>query len=126
MGYELSKQEFGELVERVIQDVPAPFDQYLQTIRIEVRGQPTPRMLRAARVGSGNTLLGLYVGRPQTRRSVEDSGYLPDVIYLFQREIERMCNSEEELATEVRRTLLHEIGHHFGLGEQELGKLGYR
>jgi predicted Zn-dependent protease with MMP-like domain len=70
-------------------------------------------------------LLGLYVGRPRTQRSVEDSGALPDVIYLFQRNIESICHSEEELIAQVRKTVLHEIGHHFGMSEEDLDALGY-
>ncbi len=125
MAYELSKQRFGELVEEALAEVPDPLRAFLENVRIEVRSRPTPRMLQSAHVRPGHTLLGLYVGRPQTRRSVEDSGYLPDVIYLFQKEIQQQCQSEEQLVGEIRRTVLHEIGHHFGLGEEDLGRLGY-
>jgi predicted Zn-dependent protease with MMP-like domain len=56
---------------------------------------------------------------------VEDSGRIPDAIYLFQENIEQMSHSAEQLVAEVRKTVLHEIGHHFGMTEQDLDVLGY-
>ncbi len=70
-------------------------------------------------------LLGLYVGHPLTERSVLHSGTLPDVIYIFQEDVELVSDSEEDLVREVRTTVLHEIGHHFGMDEDELNRLGY-
>lgn len=125
MSCKVSKELFGELVARALEELPPPFAKVLQTLRIELCGRPSRDMLRSTGVGEGQTLLGLYHGRPQTRRSVEDSGVLPDVIYLFQHELEDYCESEEQLVEQVRRTVLHEIGHHFGLGEEDLDKLGY-
>lgn len=125
MAYRVSKQRFGELVQNALDELPAQFTEVIETTRIEIHDRPTPSMLRASHVAPGHTLLGLYHGRPQTRRNVEDSGVLPDVIYLFQEEIETLCGSEEDLVAEVRRTVLHEIGHHFGLDEQNLDELGY-
>ena len=86
---------------------------------------PTQRMLDSVGLKNG-ILLGLYRGRPRTVRNVEDSGVLPDVIYIFQNSIETVCNSEDELIRQVRITVLHEIGHHFGLSDEDLGKLGYQ
>ncbi len=77
------------------------------------------------RVQPNGLLLGLYVGRPKTLRSVEDNATMPDVIYLFQNSIEQMCKNSEELIQQVRTTVLHEIGHHFGMTEDDLRKLGY-
>jgi predicted Zn-dependent protease with MMP-like domain len=125
MAYRVSKPAFGDLVLRALGSLPTHLATALETTRIEIRERPTPRMLRRARVKPGYTLLGLYEGRPQTRRSIEESGTLPDVIYLFQHEIEDACNSEEELVEQVRTTVLHEIGHHYGLGEHDLDELGY-
>jgi predicted Zn-dependent protease with MMP-like domain len=70
-------------------------------------------------------LLGLYEGRPRTRRSVEDSGVMPDVIYIFQDDVELASDSEAELIDQVRTTVLHELGHHFGMNEDDLDALGY-
>ena len=62
---------------------------------------------------------------PLTDRSVEDSGRMPDVIYVFQDHIEQVSHSEDELIEQVRTTVLHEIGHHFGMSEDDLDAMGY-
>ncbi|MGD0542432.1 MAG: metallopeptidase family protein [Tepidisphaeraceae bacterium] len=126
MAYRVSKAHFYELIEAALRELPEQFAEFLEEVPVEVRDQPEESQLRKARVGRGGLLLGLYVGRPRTLRSVEDSGTLPDVIYIFQQPIEAVCNSEEELIRQVRVTVLHEIGHHFGLGEEDLERLGYR
>ena len=70
-------------------------------------------------------LLGLYHGTPLTERSVEFAGALPDRITIYQRNIERICRSRREIVEEIRTTVLHEIGHHFGLDEDDLFDVGY-
>jgi predicted Zn-dependent protease with MMP-like domain len=125
MPYRVSKARFYELVEKALADVPEEFARFLEEVPVEVLDQPSQRILDAAGVTHG-LLLGLYRGRPLTKRHVEDSGVLPDVIYIFQNPIETVCRNEDELIRQVRITVLHEIGHHFGLSEQDLDKLGYR
>jgi predicted Zn-dependent protease with MMP-like domain len=123
MPYHVSKSEFGRLVEVALAEVPPQFAAYLEEVAIEIRDLPTPR--QAKRAGRGHILLGLYHGRPRTQRSVMDDMVFPDVIYLFQQNIEQVCNSEKELIDQVRITTLHEIGHHFGMSEEDLDELGY-
>lgn len=125
MAYRVSKQSFGELVERALAELPEDFARFLEEVPVEVRDRPTPAQLRTARVTNGNLLLGLYHGRPITERSIEDSGRLPDVIYVFQDPIQQVSNTEDELVAQVRTTVLHEIGHHFGMSEDDLDRLGY-
>jgi predicted Zn-dependent protease with MMP-like domain len=124
--YHVSKARFNELVEAALEELPEQFAKFIEEVPVEVRDQPDESQLRQARVSRGGLLLGLYVGHPRTVRSVEDSGILPDVIYIFQQPIETVCNSEEQLIGQVRVTILHEIGHHFGLDEDDLDRLGYR
>jgi len=126
VAYRVSKAQFGLLVEEAIAELPDEFAKFLEEVPIEVRDWPDESQMRRANLGRNALLLGLYVGRPRTVRSVEDSGALPDVIYIFQEPIQRVCNSEEDLVRQVRVTVLHEIGHHFGLGEDDLERLGYR
>lgn len=121
----VSKEVFGKIIRDALASLPEEFGKMMEGIRVEVRDYPSERMQRQGRVRQGQLLLGLYVGRPVTKRSVEDSGALPDVIYLFQRPIEQICNNEEQLERQIRVTLLHEIGHHFGLDEADLSRLGY-
>ena len=120
MPYHVSKPEFDDLVERALRDVPPPFDQFLEEVSVEVRARPTAEQRKSDR-----SLLGLYHGSPLTRRNVEALPQLPDVIYIFQEAHEQMCNSEAELIEQVRKTVLHEIGHHFGMSEEDLDELGY-
>lgn len=125
MAYRVSKAQFMDLVDAAVSDLPEEFARFLEEVPIEVHEVPTAAQQARLNLRRGNLLLGLYVGRPRTRRSVEDSGAMPDVIYLFQRNIESICNSEEQLVEQVRKTVLHEIGHHFGMSEEDLDALGY-
>lgn len=125
MPYHVSKSRFNELVEQAIESLPPRFARYLEEVAVEVRDRPTDRQGHAAGLGEGRLLLGLYQGRPLTQRSVEESGVLPDVIFVFQENIEQVCASEAALVEQVRITVLHEIGHHFGLSEADLDELGY-
>lgn len=125
MACHVSKAQFEELVESALADVPDPFAQVLEEVPVEIRDRSTPKERRRARVGKHDLLLGLYHGRPRTQRSVMDSGTMPDVIYIFQQDIELTCDSKEELVDQVRKTVLHEIGHHFGMSEEDLDELGY-
>ena len=102
------------------------FAQFLEEVPLEIRDRPSLDQLNRARVPRDGLLLGLYQGRPRTRRSVEDSGVMPDVIYIFQEHIEAVARSRDDLVRQVRVTVLHEIGHHFGMSEDDLEKLGYR
>lgn len=125
MPFRVSKRRFGELVERALDELPAQFAALLEEVPVEVRDRPSPAQLKQLGLGKHDLLLGLYHGRPRTQRSVEDSGRLPDVIYIFQEPIEWVSENEEELVQQVRKTVLHEIGHHFGLDEEDLDELGY-
>ncbi|MEQ6899825.1 metallopeptidase family protein [Nocardioides sp. YIM 152588] len=70
-------------------------------------------------------LLGLYQGIPLTRRTTAYGGVLPDRITLYRRAITARCDTEDEVADQVRRTLVHEVGHHFGIGDRRLRELGW-
>lgn len=123
--HRVSKKRFLELVEQAIEELPDEFAQFLEEVPIEVLDHPTERQTEGLTLGPRSLLLGLYRGRPRTVRSVEDSGALPDVIYIFQEPIQQVCRSEGDLVRQVRTTVLHEIGHHFGMSEEDLRKLGY-
>jgi len=105
--------------------LPQPFAEHLEEVSVEIKDRPTAKQLKGAGLEEDELLLGLYVGHPMTERSVEHSGMLPDVIYVFQEDVELVSNNEKELVEEVRVTVLHEIGHHFGMDEGDLDELGY-
>jgi predicted Zn-dependent protease with MMP-like domain len=125
MAYHVSKQRFDELVQEALAELPEEFVRFLEEVPVDVRDRPAPSQLRSLGMRHGELLLGLYVGRPRTQRSIEDSGRVPDVIYIFQESIEAVCRGERDLVEQVRKTVLHEIGHHFGMDEQDLSRLGY-
>jgi predicted Zn-dependent protease with MMP-like domain len=70
-------------------------------------------------------LLGLYRGIPLTRRTTTYAGVLPDQITIYRRAICRLCRTEDEVVEQVRRTVVHEVGHHFGIGDRRLRELGW-
>jgi len=125
LAYHVSKAQFESLVEQALAGLPPQFARVLDEVPVEIRTRPSRALLREVGLDDDELLMGLYRGRPLTERSVEDSGRLPDVIYLFQEDIELVCDTKDELVQEVRTTALHEIGHHFGMSEQELEDLGY-
>ena len=92
-------------------------------------GEPNPQSLFVGvplpdRHGSHANLLGLYVGVPLIDRYGGEPA-LPDCIYIYRRPILEVCDSYDTVVEEIRVTLLHEIGHYLGLGEQDLERLGY-
>jgi predicted Zn-dependent protease with MMP-like domain len=125
VAYHVTRKKFEELVERALAEVPEAFARFMEEVPVEIRDRPTVKQLRSVGLDDDELLLGLYHGRPLTERSVEDSGRVPDVILIFQEDIELVSDNEEELVAEVRKTVLHEIGHHFGMDEEDLEELGY-
>ena len=71
----------------------------------------------------GRNLLGLYEGVPLTSRGTGYAGMLPDTIHIYRVPILRMCRSEEEVVEQVRRTVVHEVAHHFGISDDRLHEL---
>lgn len=117
--------DFDEVVEAALAEIPEEFRPYLENVQIEVQRKPTVEMARSVGLHDGRMLFGLYVGRPLTKRSVQESGVMPDRVLIFQDNLERACRTPEQLKLEIRKTVLHEVGHHFGLNEDDLRRLGY-
>lgn len=125
MPYQVPREEFDRLMKLAAATLPEQFRQALDVVRVEIRDRPTRRQLKSVGLEEDELLLGLYEGIPLTERSVNDGPVLPDVIYLFQHDIEDVSDNAEQLQEEVRITLLHELGHYFGLDEDELDELGF-
>lgn len=121
----LGPEEFESLVLEALGDVPEEFARHLEDVAIDIQDEPTDQQLRGLGGVRRRELLGLYQGTPLTRRSVEQLVRWPDRIVLFQRNIERACRSRSQIRRQVRKTVLHEIGHHFGMDEEHLRELGY-
>jgi predicted Zn-dependent protease with MMP-like domain len=112
--------DFDNLVEQAYARIPARFRSRMQNIAIVVEPEPSAHQLRSARVPRGDTLLGLYEGRPLIHRSVSEPFAMPDRITIFQGPIERLARSERELEQLVTDTLWHVIAHYFGLDERQV------
>ncbi|HSB81265.1 MAG TPA: metallopeptidase family protein [Candidatus Methylomirabilis sp.] len=121
----LSRTEFEKLVARAVEGLPPRFLARLQNVEVVVESQPTEEERQRAGIEPGSTLLGLYQGIPQTQRGSWYGSVLPDRIVIYQRPIEALAGTLREIRRQVRITLMHEIGHHFGLDEDELSEAGY-
>ena len=115
---------FERLVAKALRDLPADLRERLDNVQIVIKDEPDAADLAEADLDGGSTLLGLYQGIPQTERL--NYGFnLPDRITLFQGPIERACRSNWQIRQEVRRTVWHELAHHFGIGDDRLTEIGY-
>jgi predicted Zn-dependent protease with MMP-like domain len=122
----LSDKEFDKLVKKAIRRIPREIQDHLDNIIITVLPKPSRRMLAEAEMPPGETLLGLYEGTPLIDRfSVTAPPLYPDTIFLFQQPLEEMCETPEELEEEIEITVVHEVAHFFGIGEDRLTELGY-
>ena len=125
MVIRLSVEEFEELVDQALESLPKEFLPYMENVSVEVQDRPDRGLLREMNLRGGRTLLGFYHGVPLTEKSVSTPFEWPEQIYIFQRNIEAICRSREDVIFQVRQTVLHEVGHHFGLDEADLRRLGY-
>jgi predicted Zn-dependent protease with MMP-like domain len=105
---------FEQMVSEALDGLPAEFGELMKNIAVLVEHGPGPR-----------GLLGLYEGIPLTSRSTNYAGVLPDKITIYQRAICAICESEAEVVEQVRRTVIHEVGHYFGISDQRLRELGW-
>lgn len=119
----MRRRDFERLVLRALEELPDRFREALENIDVQVRWRPTPAELRRAGMRRG-TLFGLYLGVPLPGRGHGYSMTLPDTIVIYQQTHERYCHSEAEIVTQVRQTVLHEIGHYLGIDEDRLQELG--
>jgi predicted Zn-dependent protease with MMP-like domain len=113
----MDRRRFQQLIVQALRDLPGEFRRRLENVEILVEDWPPP-----TRRGGGrrSSLLGLYHGYPLKERGTWYGNVLPDQITIYQGPIERFCRNEAEMREQVREVLLHEIGHYFGLEEEEL------
>ena len=120
----MDRARFETLVAEAIESLPDEFRSKLNNVAVVVENRPTPRKARRHRRG-GRLLLGLYEGQPLTERDSRYGMVFPDKITIFQANVEAVCASEAEIREEVRKTVLHEIAHHFGIDDRRLHALDY-
>ena len=119
----MRKKDFDELVRQAVEALPENFLAIMENVDVQVRRWPMRRQIRNADLERGDTLLGLYEGVPLTERG-DSNMVLPDVITVFQAPIEDVCSSKEEIVSQVRATVVHEVAHYFGITDEELEDWG--
>lgn len=124
---EMDRECFVKLVEEVLDTLPAEFRRRIHNLTVLVEDQPPERLSRKTpgtqKPGSKKTdsvVLGIFEGGPATKRSVFDLSAGPDRIVLYQKNIEAVCSNEAQIRHEVKQTVLHELGHYFGMDEAQL------
>ena len=119
----MNEEEFTQLVAKAFKNLPEEFLAKLDNVDVVVEEVPTPAQLEKAGLESGEILLGLYEGVPQTERGSHYGMVLPDKITIFQKPIEARCRNDAELYAEIERVLKHEIAHHFGISDDRLREI---
>lgn len=115
----MSDEEFEKLVGEAIDSLPDEFASRLENVSVTFADYPSSYQLRKSKLPPWALLFGLYEGVPQTRRG-NYTAVLPDKITIFKNSILRVSHTPEEVRAQVRATVIHEIGHHFGLSDKEL------
>ena len=105
---------FEEMVAAALDSLPAELGRLMSNVAVTVEHDPGPP-----------GLLGLYQGIPLTSRTTQYAGVLPDRITIYRLAICAICRTEDEVAGEVRRTVVHEVAHHFGIDDDRLDELGW-
>jgi predicted Zn-dependent protease with MMP-like domain len=111
---EVSPARFEEMVEAALDSLPERLGRLMSNVAVMVQHEPGPR-----------GLLGLYEGIPLTSRTTGYAGVLPDRITIYHLAICAVCGTEDEVVDQVRRTVVHEVGHHFGISDARLTELGW-
>lgn len=119
----MTRRQFEALVDKALRRLPRPFKEKLANIAVVVEDWPDDETLDEMGIEAPDTLYGLYRGVDLTRR---DSGYgnvLPDTVTIYQGPIEEDCVDERDMADLVRETVIHEIGHYFGLDDDTMHQI---
>lgn len=119
----MDRERFQELVTGAIGSLPPEFRDKLENIEVVIEDWPSQSQLVEAGLRRGEDLLGLYEGVPHTMRDRRYGLVPPDKITIFQRPIEARCRDDAEITEEVKRVVLHEIAHHFGIGDARLRQI---
>lgn len=110
----MDPDEFERMVGTALDSLPADLGHMMRNVAVVVAHEPGPR-----------GMLGLYQGIPLTNRTSNYAGVLPDKITIYRLAICAICNNKTEVVEQVRRTVVHEVGHHFGISDERLRELGW-
>ena len=119
----MTDEQFDALIGRAMDELPREYITGLDNVAITYADEPTPEQLQKQSVTEGQLLLGLYEGIPLTQRNAAYTFVLPDKITLFKLPILAVAQTEGDLFERIKRTLWHEIAHHYGLGHDRIHEL---
>jgi predicted Zn-dependent protease with MMP-like domain len=119
----MTRAGFEQLVADALGSLPARFRKAMSNIAIIVEDEPDDALLREMEIEPPDTLFGLYQGVPLTERGWQYGNALPDRILIFQGPHEREAEDEDDLVASIAETLIHEIGHYFGMSEDEIEEI---
>ena len=115
----MKREHFAKVVEEALDSLPQEFRSRIRNVAVLVEDMPpNQRSLRSGQ--QRRLLLGLFHGVPTTKKSTFDLSTGPDYIVLYQKNIEAVCSSEAEVREQIRLTIIHELGHYFGMDESQL------
>jgi predicted Zn-dependent protease with MMP-like domain len=116
----VDRKTFEQHVADALKSIPRRFRDAMQNIAIVVEDEPAPELLRSMDIEPPDTLLGLYQGTPLTERHWGYGNALPDRVLIFQGPHERASDDDDDLVVAIGETLIHEIGHYFGMSEEQI------
>ena len=122
----MTRAEFERLVHEAVLLIPPRFRREMKNLALVVEAEPSPALLEEMEIEPPDSLYGLYQGTPLTERTWGFGNVLPDRITIFQRPIEEDCEDEDEIRAVIGETLIHEVGHYFGLSEEEIEEIEER
>jgi predicted Zn-dependent protease with MMP-like domain len=121
----MGRDDFNRALLEALSELPPRFHEALSNVAVVVEDWPSDDLLDELEIPPDDTLYGFYHGVPLPERSIQDSGLLPDKISVYRGPLVEDFPDRSELRRQIRITLLHEIGHYFGMDEEELSRLGY-
>jgi predicted Zn-dependent protease with MMP-like domain len=123
----MSRAEFERLVAEAVTLIPRRFRREIKNLALVVEDEPSPELLAEMEIEPPDSLLGLYSGTPLPERTWGFGNNLPDRITIYQRPIEEECeDDEDEIRAVIGETLIHEVGHYFGMSEEQIEEIEER
>ncbi len=122
----MTRAEFERLVAEAVNLIPRRFRREMKNLALVVEDQPSADLLDEMEIEPPDSLYGLYQGTPLPERTWGFGNSLPDRITIFQRPIEEDCDDEDEMRKMIGETLIHEVGHYFGMSEEQIEEIEER